>query len=191
MINNKKAYTASNIQAAYDKIRSNKEKLQMVCSYRIQVDGKSVVKRTYDLNEFYSYRHSLKPETKTVIVTIYGRFFPIETFELKRKELFVSNEKGYNPNEELAFENVRLFSEVLDKDVEIFELREQLARTQIKTETSAPKNISDITPLDIFKAVLSVLPKDKLSEALNSFEKQLNSSHKIVDEIRNLITPKK
>jgi hypothetical protein len=189
MTNHEKNYTPANVAAVYENIRERKEQ-RKTCSYRIQLDGKTIVKRTYNLNEFYSYRHSLTPETKKISITIYGRFMPVESFELVREEV-APRRSGYSPNEELAFENIRLFAEVLDKDVEIFELRERLARAEAKKDSNRFNSVAGVEVIDMGNAVMLVVPKAKFIEGLRAFETQLNISREMLDEVRAAITPKK
>jgi hypothetical protein len=190
MKNHEKAYTAENITAVFENIVDRKAQRQ-TCSYRIQVDGITIVKRTYNLSEFYSYRHSLTPETKTISITIYGRFAPVEIFELKRVDSAAKVKSGYNPNEELAYENIRLFSEGLDKDVQIFELRERLARAEVKKETSSSHLGKGVELIDIGNAFLLVMPKQSLSDFTKECEKQWNEINELFSKALASLIQKK
>lgn len=189
MTNNEKFYTAENVAAVYENIRNRKEH-KLVCSYRILIDGRTIVKRTYNLNEFYSFRHALKPETKTISITIYGRFAPVASYELKRVDPVVKVKSGYSPNEELAYENIRLFSEGLDKDVQIFELRERLARAEAKNETNKFNCVEGAELMDMDNAVVIIAPKKNYSKALNDLEAQLDFYREIIKGAREAITKK-
>lgn len=156
MTNNEKFYTAENVAAVYENIRNRKEHHQ-VCSYRILIDGKTIVRRTYNLNEFYTYRHSLTSESRTISITIYGRFAPVASYELKRVDSALCR-NSCNPNEELAFENIRLFSETLEKDIEIFELRERLAKAELEKASGKIRNGS-IEIKDTESALVILVPK--------------------------------
>ncbi len=190
MKNNEKTYTAANLAAVYDQINHRKEQ-NKVCSFRIQVDGKTVVKRTYDLREFYSFRHYLTPETKTVSIRIYARFFSVENFDLQFTTIPETSRATHNHNRELAHENVRLFSEVLDKDIEIFDLRERLGRAELKSGSRGVKTIGGLQVVDLGDTVMVVVPKDKLNETLDAFEKHLNEQRGLLNEIRSAVRTKK
>jgi hypothetical protein len=189
MTNNEKFYTAENVAAVYENIR-NRKAHKMVCSYRILIDGKTIVKRTYDLNEFYSFRHALKPETKTISITIYGRFAPVASYELRRVDA-VKIKSGYSPNEELAYENIRLFSEGLDKDVQIFELRERLARAEAEKESNRAQLGKGVEVIDVGNAFMLVIPKQSLIDYANDCAKQWKEINDLFNKAFASLIPKK
>lgn len=190
MNKNEGTYTVANLAAVYDQIKHRKAQ-NKVCSYRIQVDGNTVVKRTYDLREFYTFRHSITAETKTVSIRIYARFFAVENFDLSLNTIPESCRAGHEHNRELAHENIRLFSEVLDKDIEIFDLRERLARAQQKNGSRGVRSIGSVQVVDLGDTVMVVVPKEKFHETLDAFEKQLNEQRGMLNEIRGAVRTKK